>query len=151
MYDTDKKITEKSDAGGDDDSRVRKITKIPPRKSKASKTSIATIDKSFLSQTEQKPRNASVNKWTDLFDFDEIRSGFEHIKRTKVAPPLEKLIEEESSDSCPSVDNFNDKELTTFFKAVIDGDEKNPFVKSEIDEPKKSDSYDSGVEALYQE
>jgi len=110
-----------------------------------------TLDKSFLSQTEQKPRNITVDKWTDLFDFDEIRSGFEHIKRTKVAPPLEKLTEEESSDSCPSVDNFNDKELASCFKAVIEKDEKNPFAKSEIDQPKKSDSYDSGAEASYHE
>jgi hypothetical protein len=56
-------------------------------------------------------------------------------------------VEESSSDSCPSVDNFNVKELQKCFKAVINDADKNPFAQSIVDvaELKKSDSYTSGA------
>lgn len=71
-----------------------------------------------------------LGKWTDLFELEEIKNGINYMTKTKLATPLETLDEdEEDSDSAPSVDNFNAKELQECFKVVI-GDEANPFEKS---------------------
>jgi hypothetical protein len=88
------------------------------------------------SKNASRSSSLQLRSWSDLFDAEEIRSGFNYMVKTKLAPPLETL-DEESSDSAPSVDNFNAKELQECFKVVID-QETNPFEKdgvAEVSEP----------------
>ena len=49
-----------------------------------------------------------------------MQSGLEYIEETKKKAPAEKHAREDSSDSCPSVDNFNARKLESLFSAVIE-------------------------------
>ena len=50
------------------------------------------------------------------------------LTKSKMAKLEEKDVE--SSDSCPSIDNFNAQDLQECFQAVIDKDQANPFLQS---------------------
>ena len=73
-----------------------------------------------------------VKKWSEFFDFDEFENGMEHMK--KPIEQVTELSEEEGSDSEPSVDNYNQKELGEFLGAALDlkEGEANPFDEPEI-------------------
>ena len=53
------------------------------------------------------------------------------LTKSKMAKLEEKDVE--SSDSCPSIDNFNAQDLQECFQAVIDKDQANPFLQSNND------------------
>lgn len=52
-----------------------------------------------------------------------MQLGLEYIEKTKKKPPVERHVREDSSDSCPSVDNFNARKLESLFSAVIEPSE----------------------------
>ena len=93
-----------------------------------------------------------VKKWSEFFDFDEFENGMEHMK--KPIEQVTELSEEEGSDSEPSVDNYNQKELGEFLGAALDlkVGEANPFdepeisVKSEKCSKKSSDGLEEMID-----
>ena len=59
-----------------------------------------------------------LKKWSEFFDFEELESGIEHMK--KPIDQVTELSEEDGSDSEPSVDNYDKQELGEFLQAALD-------------------------------
>ena len=54
-----------------------------------------------------------MKKWSEFFDFEELESGIEHMKKP-IDQVTELSEEEDGSDSEPSVDNYDQRELGEF-------------------------------------
>ena len=86
---------------------------------------------------EENTRNPVVMRlksWKEFFDLDEFRSGIAAMQKSnqkKTTKAQQEGSEEEGSDSEPSVDNFDEKELEEHLGAAIDEQDEagSPFFK----------------------